>query len=788
MGLKEKVKKIAKKSLKKYKKHIINSSIYYTYYHKKIDEKAIYVECDNGKNFTGNVFRIVEEISNGNYGDFKIYTYGNQITKSKILKLQKNYNLNIQKIITKESEALKLMEKAKYIITDSSLHKKYVKRPEQTLIYLWDKTPLKKMGIDSANEKLMLADVQQTMLSSDYLLFSNEYSCKKVLNAYMMEKVYPGKILIEGYPRNSTFLNGNREKLKSAFKLDNKEIFAFISEKKVKGKYGAELMNDFIELDNNLKDNQLLFIGLTDQNKKIDFKKFKHILPFPTEYEIYDVLNCVDTLITDFESVIFDFVNTKNKIILYGKNDGDFYLNLSDLPFPHIETIDDLVKELNSEKTYDDSEFIKKYCKYDKPNTVKNICKHIFKNERICEEKTIENDKPNILIFGGGMLNNGITSSLINLLNNLDRENYNIFISFRQWDNYIKENQNHIYNIMPKNVEFLPLKSKFIKTARENKAYYDFLNTEKNKNCPKIVNKMLKREFERQYPGNIFQSIVNFDGYGEDENLMFSRTDKTASIWVHNDMIQEIETRQIQNINVLRESYKSYDNVVVVSPDLISPTSHISGRKDNIKIVHNINTHDKILKNGEKDLYIDKNTEIITHDPEGIFGVLNRPGKKIITIGRYSPEKGHSRLLSAFDKVCDDYPDTQLIIIGGHGKLYNQTINLRNELEHWKNVTLIKWISNPMPILKQCDLFVLSSFYEGWPMVLMEADTFDIPVLVTDITGTQWMRNYGGHIVENSEDGVLQGLYDFAEGKVDTLGIDYQEYNKNAVEEFYSIL
>ena len=784
--MKAKVKKIAKKSLEKHRDELINSSVYYTYYHEKIDENIIYVECDHGKDFNGNVFRIVEEISNGNYGNFKIYVYGNQITKNKILKLQKNYNLNINKIIIKESEALRILEKAKYIITDSTVHKKYVKRPEQTLIYLWDKTPFKTIGKDNVNEELMLAAVQQTMLSSDYLLFSNEYSCEKVLNAYMMEKIYPGKILIEGYPRNSVFFDGDREKLKSALKMDNKEIFAFISDEKNE-KDWKKLINYFLELDKNLKDNQLLLIKLNNLNQKIDFKKFKHIKKFPTEYETYEVLNCVDTLITDYASVTFDFANAKGKIILYGKGHADLYLNPSDLPFPKVQSIEDLVRELNSEKDYDDSEFMEEYCKYDNPNAVENICKHIFKNEIICKEKTIENDKPNILIFGGGMLNNGITSSLINLLNNIDRENYNFFISFRQWDNYIKENQNHIFNIMPNNVEFLPLRSEFIKTARENRAYSDFLNSEKSKNCPKVVNQMLKREFERQYPGNIFQSIVNFDGYGEDENLMFSRTNKTASIWVHNDMVQELENKTNQNKNVLRDCYNTYDNVVVVSPDLIYPTSQVSGRNDNIKLVHNVNNFEKIKNNGDKELFIDPNTEIKVHNIEGLSGILESSGKKIVTIGRFSPEKGHDRLLKAFDKFTDDYPDTQLIIIGGYGESYNQTEQLRNQLKHWQNVALVKWIANPMPILKDCDLFVLSSHYEGWPMTIMEADVFNIPVLATSITGTQWMKDYGGYLVENSEEGILKGLYDFAEGNVNTLGIDYEEYNKNAIEEFYSI-
>ena len=790
--MKEKVKDIAKKSLDKHKEDIINSSLYHTYYHEKIDENAIYVECDHGKDFTGNVFRIVEEISKGNYGDYKIYVYGNQITKNQILKLQKNYNLKIHKIITKESEALKTSEKAKYIIIDSTVHRKYVKRPEQILIYLWNNTPFKTIGRDNVKREHILAAEQQTILSSDYLLFANEYSCEKVLNAYMMEKIYPGKILIEGYPRNCAFFDDEgSEDLKSKLKLKDKEIFAFVSDMMIKEEEEEEekLIKDLAELDNNLEDNQLLFIGLNPQDLlKINFKKYKHIKPFPTEYERYEVLNCVETLITDYTSALFDFANAKGKIILYNKPDDEFYLDLSDLPFPQVQSIEDLVKELNSPKEYDDSEFIEKYCKYDKTSTAENICKHIFKNEKICEEKKIENDKPNVLIFGGALFNNGITSSLINLLDNVDRENYNIFISYRQWEDYIKKNHKHIYDIIPDGVEFLPLRTEMTKTIREKRAYSNFLCSEKAKKCPKVVNQMLEREFKKQYPGNIFQHIVNFDGYGSDENLMFSRTGEKASVWVHNDMVKEIETKEIQNFNSLKEVYNSYENVVVVSPDLIEPTSQISGRKDNIKIVHNFNTYAETKEKGEKECYINKNTEILTHHPEGILGVLNEPGKKIITIGRYSPEKGHTRLLNAFDKLCDDYPDVQLIIIGGYGSLYNKTINLRRQMRHWKNVTLIKWISNPMPILKECDLFILPSFYEGWGMVLMEADILNVPVIATDIVGTQWVGEYGGHVVENSEEGIMNGLYDFMNGNIKRLNIDYEEYNANALKEFYSIL
>ena len=49
------------------------------------------------------------------------------------------------------------------------------------------------------------------------------------MNAYLLEKVYPGKILMEGYPRNSAFFDEERrEDLKSKLKLKDKEIFIYM--------------------------------------------------------------------------------------------------------------------------------------------------------------------------------------------------------------------------------------------------------------------------------------------------------------------------------------------------------------------------------------------------------------------------------------------------------------------------------------------------------------------------------------------------------------------------------
>ena len=90
--------------------------------------------------------------------------------------------------------------------------------------------------------------------------------------------------------------------------------------------------------------------------------------------------------------------------------------------------------------------------------------------------------------------------------------------------------------------------------------------------------------------------------------------------------------------------------------------------------------------------------------------------------------------------------------------------------------------------LKECDLFIFPSFYEGWGIVILEADTLGVPVIATDIYGTQWVKDYGGHLVDNSQEGILKGMHEFMDGNVSTMDMDYEEFNRNAVNEFYSII
>jgi len=104
----------------------------------------------------------------------------------------------------------------------------------------------------------------------------------------------------------------------------------------------------------------------------------------------------------------------------------------------------------------------------------------------------------------------------------------------------------------------------------------------------------------------------------------------------------------------------------------------------------------------------------------------------IISIGRLSEEKGFDVLIKAFKNI--DKNKYKLFILGD-GKKKNNILSLIKEYNLQKNIKLLGFKKNIYPYLKKSDLLINSSYFEGFPNVVIEAMSCGIPVICSKSHG-----------------------------------------------------
>jgi GalNAc-alpha-(1->4)-GalNAc-alpha-(1->3)-diNAcBac-PP-undecaprenol alpha-1,4-N-acetyl-D-galactosaminyltransferase len=124
------------------------------------------------------------------------------------------------------------------------------------------------------------------------------------------------------------------------------------------------------------------------------------------------------------------------------------------------------------------------------------------------------------------------------------------------------------------------------------------------------------------------------------------------------------------------------------------------------------------------------------------------PTPTAIAMGRLHPQKGFDLLLAAFAKTRSNYPDWHLTILG-EGQMRAELETLRAQLGLVECVHLPGSVKNVDAHLRQADLFVMPSRFEGFPMALCEAMACGMPVLAADcLSGPR-------EIVRDGVDGIL---------------------------------
>ncbi|MFC4988568.1 glycosyltransferase [Saliphagus infecundisoli] len=132
----------------------------------------------------------------------------------------------------------------------------------------------------------------------------------------------------------------------------------------------------------------------------------------------------------------------------------------------------------------------------------------------------------------------------------------------------------------------------------------------------------------------------------------------------------------------------------------------------------------------------------VIHNPVDVERIRRRAGEPmdhdwfadpslsvVTSAGRHVPQKGFDTLLRAFAALADD--DARLVLLG-EGEQRAALRRLADDLAVGERVAFPGFVDNPFKYMGRADAFVLSSWYEGFGNVLIEAMACGTPVVSTD--------------------------------------------------------
>lgn len=772
------------------------------YYHVlPIKQDTVLYESYAGQGMSCNPYAIFLKLFNDE--KYKGWTHVWIINDPKNIPVEFKKYKNIIFIPRDSDGYLRYLTTAKVLINNSNFPYYYVRRDEQKYISTWHGTPFKTLGTDMKGRLLEHKNFTRNILQSTHLISPNTHTSEVFLNSHGIKDIYQGKLLEIGYPRIDLTIG-----LDEIEKSKIKEQLGITPEQKVilyaptwRGAHG-DVHFDFEKLQKDMEklsqidDSIVLFRGhaLIEQYfHETDFG----VQSVPNTIDTNSLLSVVDILITDYSSIIFDFLPVLKPVILYVydydeyKAERGLYFDVEDVP-GHVcyeiesvvATIETVIQEDSFEVSYEENK-IETFCPYDDGRVSDRIINAVFQEQY--EDVRIVNEEPNkksLLIYGGPFMQNGITTSLLNLLYSIDKEKYAVTL-------VVNPGSVQSEHIRIANFEKIPSEVNIIgRVGRMNLSLEDrFIHSLNNrdytlysKEAQRVLQNSWNHEFKRVFGDGRFDSLIHFEGYDRFWAGVFSsQSDKcSTSIFMHNSMYEEY-TLKFPYLKSIFGYYQSIDKCISVSKQTMQLNINNISKQfdvnlDKFDYCDNLQNPASLLLQAEESLSI---------EDEGLFDTFD-DDKLFITVGRLSIEKDHKKLINSFSRFLSFYPKSRLIIIGD-GPLKHELTKEISDLNLENRVFLLGIRTNPFALIKRADCFVLSSNHEGQPMTLLEAMILKKPVIATDITGSRSvLEDRPGHLVENTEEGLFQGMSDFIEGKLDFGSFDYESYQENALQMFNS--
>ena len=714
-----------------------------------------------------------------------------------------------------------------YLINNATFPPEFGKRERQVYLNTWHGTPLKRMGYDIGDPASRVGNVIRNFLNADYLLAASPFMAERLYDqAHLLKHIYRGRIIEEGYPRvDRQFLTeeqteaAHRRLAAAGIDLAGRKVILYAPTWKGTNfnrpaDDAQELIDRVAELNSLIDTDRYLVLLKTHQvvHKYAAHRSDLRGLLVPNEIPTNVVLGVTDILVTDYSSIFFDFLPLDRPVVFLTPDIDDYsgyrglYLEPDEWPGPVVGTVEDLAAELrlidesgvSSDTAHKHAKARERFNPHEDGGATGRVIDIVFRrsehNYRVSSAPT--DARVSVLFYAGGMRPNGITSSLLNLLDSIDHDRFDVSVIFpNSRRRAVLERQRRIN---PRVRQFARVGgmngSKFSHWLRRTSARRASLGIHAT---DAVQRTLWDDEWKRCFGSSRFDHVIDFAGYAPFwSTLLLHAPDARRSIWLHNDLSADAHRvtrgrrRHLRDLRGVFSLYREYDHLVSVSAslDAINSSSLAEFAPSGLfTAARNLINEDRVMLGAAAGI-LEPATNVETGEVAEWASRLTDPsfsGATFVTVGRLSAEKNQRRLIEAFAAVHVSRSDSRLVIVGA-GPLARELRALVEELGLPDAVVFTGQQANPHAIMAASDCFVLSSDYEGQPMVILEALVLGLPVVTVAFGSARDALPDGvGRVVAPTVEALAAGMLDFLNGQVHGSTLDVESYNAEAMDEFY---
>ncbi|EQA97224.1 hypothetical protein L286_23135 [Sphingobium sp. HDIP04] len=685
---------------------------------------------------------------------------------------------------------------AEYLINNSTFPHWFIRRDGQKYLNTWHGTPLKGMGKDVKNEFMAHGNISRNFLHATHLLNPNQHTSDVLIKRHDVDGVYAGKIAETGYPRIDQVVNADEGRKQQVLKelglTAGKPIVLYaptwrgrISDQQIDSHRVAADVSAMVGDEYQIVFRGHYFAESALSGLAIPVSIARHSI------DTCDLLSVVDVLITDYSSILFDFLPAGRPIIYYAYDLEEyttgrgFYFDMAELPGTLCRGIEEVRKaisqslgqSLKHDPAYQQA--LARFCPFEDGNATRRAVDFLFFGSEESIITRYDDPRQSIVMYNGMFPSNGITSSCLNLLPSLESQDIQVSMLFDPAKIEIDATRIEKFQTMPAYVKCIAHIGKMVLTPEEIWTHQRFNTKERleSEEMWSVYWQGYQREYKRVLGNLKHDAFVNFEGYNAVTSALAAAAPEGVqkTIYLHNDMIGERDVR-LPYLHKLFQIYDRYDHLVSVSRTMNQVNL------ERLSQEYDISTHKFISCDNTIDI---ANIASLSQGPldddlKPWFG----GNSTFVCLGRMSPEKDHAKLIRAFSAVVKQHPDAKLVILGD-GPLRQELSLLIGKLGVGKSIKLAGLRMNPFPALNAGDCFILPSNHEGQPMVLLEAMVLNKPIIATDIDGNRGVLSEAyGELVENSEEGLLHGMLAFLERGGRPYSFSASEYQARAVTNF----